>query len=264
MRPIFENSPQLEHRFRFCRLIWILARHTYQCPADTYVHTYDVTCRLARHLARGIDAFLLDAPFSRRGLSSLKAGSPAESEGTIHCESLRWPPPPLLLRAFYFTALSVNCRRIGSSTGRPACCAPPGDELLLSRASRSRGLTLFGLSSRERVRPRKVQIAKNNIAVDGEGENNRIGDAAGCKRQRRRRRRRICTDLVSRKSYNGDVVPFTYLAITKNALSIVPIIFSIDYFLRTCILEGAQPSKNIANIYLPLSIPNLSMRLREM
>jgi len=30
-----------------------------------------------------------------------------------------------------------------------------------------------------KVRPRKAQIAKNNIAADGEGENNRIGDDAG-------------------------------------------------------------------------------------
>lgn len=59
-----------------------------------------------------------------------------------------FPTLLLLLHAFYFMALSVNCRRIGNSTGSPACCAPPGDELLLSRASRSRGLTLCGLSSR--------------------------------------------------------------------------------------------------------------------
>lgn len=32
-----------------------------------------------------------------------------------------------------------------------------------------------------RARPRKAQIAKNNIALDGEGENNRMGggDAGG-------------------------------------------------------------------------------------
>lgn len=88
-----------------------------------------------------------------RAVNSLPRKRLAGSEKTIHRESmvpLLLPPLLLLLllRAFYFTALSVNCRRIGSSTGSPACCAPSGDELLLSRASRSRGLTLCGLSSR--------------------------------------------------------------------------------------------------------------------
>lgn len=151
----------------FHRSAWIW--HTYvNTPAKSHVHTYDVTYHFTRHLAKGIDAFLFGSvSLARRfrAVDPLPWKRLAESEKTIHCEPLCVPlspppPPPRLPRAFYFTALSVNCRRIGSSTGRPACCAPPGDELLLSRASRSRGLTLFGLSSRERVRPRKVQIAK--------------------------------------------------------------------------------------------------------
>lgn len=152
---------------------------------------------------------ILFGPLSR----CFRAGDPLPrkrlvgSEKTIHCESSLL----LLLRVFYFTALSVNCRRIGSSTGSPACCAPSGDELLLSRASRSRGLTLFGLSSRERVRPRKAQIAKNNIAVDGEKENNRIDDAGGCDgdgdgdSDDSGSVRGICIDLSRIKSYSIDI-----------------------------------------------------------
>jgi len=116
--------------------------------------TYDVTCHFTRHLARGIDAFLLDLSLSRcfRAVDSLPWKRLAESEKTILRESLQCLPfpcssSPSPSHAFYFMALSVNCRRIGNSTGSPACCAPPGDELLLSRASRSRGLTLCGLSS---------------------------------------------------------------------------------------------------------------------
>lgn len=78
--------------------------------------------------------------------------------------------PPFIPCAFYFTTLCANCRRTGSSTGSSACCVPPGDELLLSRASRSRVRTLCGLSSRSRgARPRKAQIAKNNIALGWRG-----------------------------------------------------------------------------------------------
>jgi len=84
---------------------------------------------------------------SRRGFSSPKASRRIRKDNPSRV-SMALLPPRLLLHAFYFMALSVNCRRIGSSTGSPACCAPPGDELLLSRASRSRGLTLCGLSSR--------------------------------------------------------------------------------------------------------------------
>lgn len=90
----------------------------------------------------------------------------------------------------------------------PACCAPPGGELLLSRASRSRGLTLCGGLSLW-ARPRKAQIAKNNIALDGEGENNRIagGDAWWW---RRRRYRPASAQRVTASVLTTDVVPPTF------------------------------------------------------
>lgn len=59
-------------------------------------------------------------------------------EKTIHRGSSPSPPSSCVL--FY----GARCKLPKSSTGSPACCAPPGDELLLSRASRS--LTLCGVS----------------------------------------------------------------------------------------------------------------------
>lgn len=123
-----------------------------------------------------------------RGFSSPKVSRRIRKDNPLQVPTVPLPLSFFLLRVFYFTALSVNCRRIGSSTGSPACCAPSGDELLLSRASRSRGFMLCSLSSRGSGLPlcslsfrvsRKAQIAKNNIAMDGEGENNRIGGDAG-------------------------------------------------------------------------------------
>lgn len=89
-------------------------------------------------------------------------------------------PPPIsslrfILRRSVQIAEELEAARALRSADS-ACCAPPGDELLLSRASRSR--TSRGLSPC-RLGLEKAQIAKNNIALDGEGENNRIGSDAG-------------------------------------------------------------------------------------
>jgi len=88
-------------------------------------------------------------------------------------------PPRFILRRSVQIAQGLEA----ASPEWPACCGPPGDELLLSRASRSRGLMLCGLSlfpfsvSLSLSRGpglEKSKIAKNNIALDGEEENNRI------------------------------------------------------------------------------------------
>jgi len=138
-------------------------------------HTWrDVTSHLTEHLARRLTlysffSFFLFAPFSLALLSRRDSFSPNASR-RIRKDNPPRVNPPFALCAFYFTTLCANCRRIGNSTGSPACCAPPGDELLLSRASRSRVRTLCGLSSPSRgTRPRKVQIAKNNIALGWRG-----------------------------------------------------------------------------------------------
>lgn len=127
---------------------------------------YNVTHHLTRDIWQEVPfwAFYpyLSLSPSRRGSSSPKTS-----------RRIRKDNPPLLSPTpsscilFY----GARCKLPKDWKSSSACCAPPGDELLLSRASRSRGLS--------RARPRKAQIAKNNIALDGEGENNRMGGGGG-------------------------------------------------------------------------------------
>jgi len=94
------------------------------------------------------------------------------------------PPLP----AFYFTALCANCRRIGSSIARVACVLRASGRriIIVSCLTQPRphvmwSLSILSLSLSLSLggRPRKAQIAKNNIALDGEQENNRIAGGAG-------------------------------------------------------------------------------------
>lgn len=158
-------------------------------------HTRITSLVIARHLAGGVDAFLFGShstPFPtpsacrsrrffarceslpRKRLGGVRKDNPPRVPTVSPSPSHPASPSRTACVLFYGTLckLPKDWKQHGFSAG-PACCAPPGDELLLSRASRSRGLTLCGLSLL--ARPRKAQIAKNNIAPDGEGENNRIG-----------------------------------------------------------------------------------------
>lgn len=137
-----------------------------------------------RHLAGGHRRVLFWALYLSLFLSRcLRAVDPlprkrlAGFEKTIH----RGSSPSPLLPAFYFTALGANCRRAARAALRAARLRAMNYYCLVPHAaSRYAG-------SLSRARPRKAQIAKNNIALCMAREK----ITGWALRWRRRRRRRL-------------------------------------------------------------------------
>lgn len=120
-----------------------------------YTHTRDVTRHLTRHLAGNIDAFLL---LLARAVLRTVDSLPRKRLAEARCPKRQstagpYASPPVPLRFILRRSVQIAEGLEAAAAARaecPACCGPPGDELLLSRASRSRGLTLCGPSRRSR------------------------------------------------------------------------------------------------------------------
>lgn len=166
-------------------ILWIrlhLAWHISIAGEHTHSHMTYITCHFTRHLARGIDAFFLvhlsRAAFAPWILFSESVSNPKrQSIASPYGPPSPYPPSsPCVL----FYGAQCKLPKDWKQHGQPCVLRASGRWIIIvSCLTQPRPHVMRPPLSR--ARPRKAQIAKNNIAVDGEGENNRIGgDAGGC------------------------------------------------------------------------------------